>query len=200
MWVDKHLNWKKHISILLTKIKQNTNMLKVSSKFLNINAKKMIYHSHILSHLKNGLLLWGNMVDNTTLNKIQKFLNKCYKLITHKDSNQNNMKSDGFLTLKDLLKIENCKLSYRHQHHLLPTNVHNLLGTDSSNKPLNKCHKYNTRNKKDLNIPHAKYKSYHTCYLCKALSDYTQIPLAIKEAKTTVSFVKQLKKHLLSLH
>ena len=98
MWVDRQLNWKKHMSIVLTKIKQNTNMLKVSNKFLNAHAKKMIYHSHILSHIKNGLLLWGNMVDNTSLNKIQKCLDKCYKLITQKDSSLNNMKSDGFLT------------------------------------------------------------------------------------------------------
>ena len=160
----------------------------------------MIYHSHILSHLKNGLLLWGNMVDNTSLSKMQECLDKCYRLITHKDSNQDNMKSDGFLSLKDLLKIENCKLSYRHQHQLLPINVHKLLGTDSLNKPLNKNHKYYTRHKKELNVPHAKYKSYHTSYLCKALSDYTSIPLVIKDARSTSSFVRQLKKHLLSLH
>ena len=200
MWVDKQLNWKKHLSIVLAKIKQNTNMLKISNKFLNIHAKKMIYHSHILSHLKNGLLLWGNMVDNTSLSKIQKCLDKCYRLITHKDSNQRNMKSDGFLTLKDLLKIENCKLSYRYQNQSLPINVYNLLGTDSSNKPLNKNHKYPTRHKKELNIPQSKYKSYHTSYLCRALSDYTSIPLAIKEARSTASFVNQLKRYLLSLH
>ena len=74
MWVDRQLNWKKHLSIVLAKIKQNTNMLKISNKFLN--AKKMIYHSHILSHLANGLPLWGNMVDNTSLSKIQKCLDK----------------------------------------------------------------------------------------------------------------------------
>ena len=73
------------------------------------------------------------------------------------------------------------------------------LGTDSSNKSLNKEHKYNTRNKKDLNIPQAKYKSYYTSYLCKALSDYTTIPLPIKESKTLGAFDKNLKKHLLAL-
>ena len=200
MWVDRYLNWKKHINIVLTKIKQNTNMLKVSSNFLNTHVKKMIYHSHILSHVKNGLFLWGNMMDNTTLDKVQRCLNKCYKLITHKDSSLSNMKSDGFHTLKDLLRIENCKLSYRHQHLHLPTNVHSLIGTDSSNKPLSKNHNYNTRYKKDLNIPQAKYKSYHTSYLCKALSDYTQIPVSIKNTNTIGSFVRQLKKYLLTLH
>ena len=40
MWVDRQLNWKKHMSTVLAKIKQNTNMLKVSKKFLNVSCKK----------------------------------------------------------------------------------------------------------------------------------------------------------------
>ena len=198
MWVDRQLNWKKHMGIVLTKIKQNTNMLKVSNKFLSTQAKKMIYHSHILSHLKNGLLLWGNMVDNTSLNKIQKCLDKCYTLVTHKDSSKNNLKSDGFFTVRDLLTLENCKLGYKHQHNLLPKKIQILLGTDSQDRSLNKNHGYNTRHKKDLNIPQARYKSYHKSYLCKALSEFTLVPLKVKQAATTKSFVKSLKAHLLS--
>ena len=198
MWVDKQLSWKKHMGIVLTKIKQNTNMLKVSNKYLSTHAKKMIYHSHILSHLKNGLLLWGNMIDNTSLNKIQKCLDRCYTLVTHKDSSKDNMNSDGFLTVMDLLTIENCKFGYRHQHNLLPTKVQNLLETDSQNRSLNKKHGYNTRHKKDLNIPQARYKSYHKSYLCKVLSEFTQLPLRVKQATTVKSFVQRLKAHLLS--
>ena len=198
MWIDRSLNWKKHMSTLISKVKQNTNMLKINNKYLSIHAKKLIYHSHIMSHLLNGLLLWGNMVDNTTMQKIQNCLDKCYNLITHKKSTPANMKEDGFLSIRDLLTIENCKLAYKQQHEILPENIGKLMNTDSKNKLLTKSHHYSTRHKNDLNIPQAKYKLYHTSYLCKALSAYTLMPLAIKGKPSLKSFVNSLKRHLLS--
>ena len=57
LWIDKCLNWNKHVNTITIKLKQNTNMLRVGNKFLTKHTKKLIYHSHILSHLTNGLLL-----------------------------------------------------------------------------------------------------------------------------------------------
>ena len=172
-------------------------MLKVSNKYLNNHAKKLIYHAHILSNIRSGLLLWGNMVDNTTLSKIQKCLDKCYTLIQHKSSTLNNMKLDGFLTIKELLKIENCKVAYKQKHNLLPKNISMLLETDSQQKTLRKQHCYNTKQKEDLNLPMAKCKSYHTSYLCKSINVYNSIPAETKGAESLVSFVGKLKRTLL---
>ena len=172
-------------------------MLRTSDKFLTKHTKKLIYHSHILSHIINGLLLWGNMVDNTTLNKIQKCLNRCYTLIKHQQSTPQNLKRDEYLSIYDLLKVENCKLVFKHKHKLLPFNIQSLLMTDSCNKTLVKDHTYNTRHKQDLNLPSAKHKAYHNSYLVSAIKENSSLPIPLKNETKLGVFIRKLKQYLL---
>ena len=55
IWLDHKLNFRKHTHTLVIKIKQNTNLLKVSNKFLTTACKKIIYFAHIQSHICYGL-------------------------------------------------------------------------------------------------------------------------------------------------
>ena len=84
-WIDHKLQWKTHTSNLLMRIKQNTNLLKVGNKFLNKSSKKIYYYAHIYSHIIYGLVVWGNMIETTTKNKIQKCMDICFSLITHQN-------------------------------------------------------------------------------------------------------------------
>ena len=65
------------------KLKQNINMLKVGNKFLTKTSKKIFYYAHIYSHITYGLAIWGNMVESTIRNKIQKCMDICLNQITH---------------------------------------------------------------------------------------------------------------------
>ena len=58
LWIDSKLQWTQHTNTLLMKIKQNTNLLKVSNKFLSKSSKKLVYYAHIYSHLTYGLPIW----------------------------------------------------------------------------------------------------------------------------------------------
>ena len=60
---------------------RNTNLLKYNQKMMPTLIKKLIYHSHIGSHLQYGLLLWGNNATEEQLNKLQKIQSKCLKYI-----------------------------------------------------------------------------------------------------------------------
>ena len=82
VWIDNKMTWNKHMSTLIVTLKQNMQLLKLSNKFLNKDTKKLIYYAHIYSHLTYGILIWGNMINQCTKNKIQKILNSCFKLIT----------------------------------------------------------------------------------------------------------------------
>ena len=77
LWLDQNLTFRKHTNILIIKLKQNTNLLKVSNKFLTKTCKKIIYFAHIQSHICYGLSIWGNLIDNMTKTKIQKCMDKC---------------------------------------------------------------------------------------------------------------------------
>ena len=130
MWIDKDLNWNKHISTLHIKLKQNTQLLRNSRKF------KILYYAHIYSHITYGLVLWGNMVSPSTLNSLQKILNTCFSLITNKPSTMENYKQENILRVQQLLTLENNKIGYQMDKDLLPRNVSHLLWTDSRNKSL----------------------------------------------------------------
>ena len=60
-----------HTNTLLMKLKQNTNLLKMGNGFLNKASKKLVYYAHIYSHITYGILVWGNMIDTATNNKVQ---------------------------------------------------------------------------------------------------------------------------------
>ena len=60
-----------HTNTLLMKLKQNTNLLKIGNKFPNKASKKLVYYAHIYSHNQYRILVWGNMIDTATKNKVQ---------------------------------------------------------------------------------------------------------------------------------
>ena len=150
LWIDTKLQWTLHTNTLLMKLKQNTNLLKVSNRFLNKSSKKLVYYAHIYSHLTYGLPIWGNMIDSGTKKKLQRSMDICFNLITHLPPTPSNYKKESMLNLEELLLIENTKLAFKLQHHLLPVRLNNMLNSDSRMKSLEKRHHYETRNK---NIP-----------------------------------------------
>ena len=157
MWLDSKLNWRKHITTLLIKLKQNVNLLKLSNKFLDKYTKKQVYHTHIISHVLYGLLLWGNAVDETSLSKIQGIMDKCFTICTGLPPTIPNYTMEKMLTLRELIKLESLKLSYRLHHNLLPENLHRLLWTDSKDNSLKKTHHYNI----DFYQYYPKHKASH---------------------------------------
>ena len=138
VWIDDKMTWTKHVSTLMVKLKQNMHLLKLSNKFLTKETKKLIYYAHIYSHLTYGILIWGNMINQLAMNKIQKILNSCFNLITGLAPTPNNFKKEKMLRLHDLIQLENRKLGYQLDKNLLPLNLHKLLWTDSRNKSLQK--------------------------------------------------------------
>ena len=59
VWIDDNLNWQKHTSVLLSKLKKNLNLLKTGKNLLSTSCKKILYHTQICSHINYGLVLWA---------------------------------------------------------------------------------------------------------------------------------------------
>ena len=198
VWIDNRMNWTKHISTLKVKLKQNMHLLKLSNKFLKKETKKLIYYAHIFSHLTYGILIWGNMINQGTKNKIQKILNPCFKLITGLAPTPDNFKKEQMLRLQDLIQLENRKLGYQLDKNLLPLNLHRLLWIDSRNKSLQKTHQYNTRDKHLPKLPKVNTKNYQRGFQFQSIKDYEATPVEIRNSSTLNSFVRKLKAYLLS--
>ena len=79
--IDKKLLCKEHFNKLLLKVKRNMNLLKTGKNFLSLHARKILYYSHIFSHISYCIGTWGGMVPTKSFNKLQKLQNKCIHLV-----------------------------------------------------------------------------------------------------------------------
>ena len=61
-------------------------MLRLGKHSLTIQVKMGVYYAHIYSHLTYGLILWGNMLNENELTKLQKIQNKCFKLVCREEA------------------------------------------------------------------------------------------------------------------
>ena len=158
----------------------------------------MIYYAHIYSHITYGILVWGNMIDNATKNKIQKCMDVCFNLVSHQFPPHLNYKKEKMLRLNELILLENSKVSYKLQHKLLPTRLHTMLLSDSKKQSLVKMHKYQTRTKNIPKLPSAQTKQYHSSFLFQSIKDYENLSPEIRESKSLKTFIFKMKNKLLS--
>ena len=141
------------MSKLFIKLKQSLSMLRLCQNHLTPHAKKCLYYAQTFSHLSYGILIWGNMLKQTQLAKLQSMQNKCFKVALKQEPTPNNYPAQRMLRIKDLILLVNMKHGHRVQHSHLPARILSTSRTDSVNKSLVKSHLYRTRHKNSLNLP-----------------------------------------------
>ena len=153
IWLDENLKWTTHIQKLTLKLTRNTNLLKYNQNLMPISTKKVVYHSHISSHIQYGMLLWGNNATDDQLTRLQKIQNKCLQYILPKtDINTANSKL-SILRIRDMLTLANLKFGYKLAHNLLPTKIRTICLEDSKRQLQLPQHQYNTRTRNMPNLP-----------------------------------------------
>ena len=198
LWLDCNLNWSSHLSKFFLKLKRNQAMLRQSKHFLNEQSRKLVYHSHLESHMNYGLLIWGNNASKDQLNKLQRIQTECLKLIAQKNKSGNLNKELGILSISTKIMLENCKFGYKLKNKQLPNKTLALCYLDSKNKSLTKQHKYQTRHKELPNLPRNMNKTYKNSFLCMGPKSFQALPVETQLRSNIKSFTMSCKKHLLS--
>ena len=187
-----------HMSKLFTKIKRNKALLRLGKNLLTEQARKLVYYSHINSHIQYGLLLWGNNINTEQLNKLQKLQTECLQLIVPQNKTGNLNKELGILTIKDMIKLENCKFGYKLNNKLLPIKTHELCYLDNKSESLKKQHPYSTRNKSMPNLPKNTNRAYRASYLYAGPQMFQTLPVETKLKCSLHCFTKSSKDFLLN--
>ena len=162
LWFDSKLNWNEHIRRLASRLHSRLGLLKRSKNLLPTHARKTLYYAQFHSILAYGLLVWGNMITQTQMNKIRKIQDIAVQLIEPKLELLSVYKKYGILPIEKLIELENYKVWYKYYHNLLPVRLGEMMKEDSNQKMMIKTHRYNTRQKHELNLPKAEglYKKH----------------------------------------
>ena len=190
-WLDKHLNWRKHVNNIIVKIKRNIQLLREGQHFLTDHAKIVLYFAQIYSHLSYSAITWGNMINKLQNNKIEALQKKCFVLIKM---------TKPLLLFNQLVKLQNFKLGHKLQNkHLhLPNKIRKACEMDINSQSLKKKHNYNTRNKDLLKTPKAIGQPYQCSFLVRSIVDFNNLPNEIKDIRCEHFFVTKCKNHLLT--
>ena len=194
IWLDDKLSWKPHVTNLMNKLKRNLHLLANHRNFLDSHTLKLIYLAQIQSHLNYGLILWGNMANSYSLNKIAKLQNKCMLMIKPNQKARITYQELNILELTKLIDLENKKLGYKIFNNLLPTRMLNIIKSDAESRTLNKTHRYETRNKKVPYLPKTRNSSYQQSFLYCGVKALCATPIDELELPSINLFVKYQKR------
>ena len=193
VWIDENLSWQKHTSNLIRKLKQNLKLLQLSRNMLDQHTKKILYYAQVFSHLKYGLLVWGNSITNPIKVKLQKLQNKAFVMIFNIAPTSRNYHEKKILQLKDQIKLENYRLVFDCLHDSTPLKIKEALLTDSNMKSLSKKHNYNTRKQSLPTHPKAKSNIYNNSFLCHSIRDYDALPAVTRKISSLPLFLASCK-------
>ena len=198
IWIDRHLTWQTHFNKLVIKIKRNRYLLRQGCNHLTNHARKALYFAQIYSHLSYGITVWGPMLNQEKIAKLQKLQNTCFRISCKQEPTEMNYHSQGILRIKEIIKLNNMKHSYKVQHSHLPARILQCSRTDNLNKSLIKTHRYPTRQKNCLNLPKTYGVWYKKSFLYQSIVDYQEVPSYPRSIRNEKLFVKHCKHFLLT--
>ena len=134
------------------------------------------------------------MAKEDMLSKIRVEQNKCVKLLNRTSPLNDIYKNYQILKLDEVIDLELKKFGYKVYRNLLPSNLLHEFKTDSKGYSLVKNHSYNTRSKKDLNLPRFSRRIYHNSFLVQRLKKFTNLPLELKDSLNINQFTHRVKK------
>jgi hypothetical protein len=82
--LDITLNWKHHISELISRLNKACYAIRSIKPFMSPNVLRSTYFSYAHSIMSYGLIFWGNSTDSNDIFKIQK---KLIRIITNSNNN-----------------------------------------------------------------------------------------------------------------
>ena len=103
------------------------------------------------------------------------------------------------MSLDNIIDLELCKLGYKLTNNCLPSNLLVSLKGDARGNSLKKKHKYDTRNKNELNLPKVVNNKYHKSFLFQGIKHYSVLPQNIKVCTAHGTFITKLKQHFFKL-
>ena len=196
--IQENLKWNEHITLKSNKISKINSLLYRLKNTVPERTLINIYNALIVPHLSYGITAWGD-APQSLLKRLITLQKKALRTITGSKYNSHTepiFKKLNLLKLKDLYKVNCCKLHYRSKINTLPhSHVHNLPTVGEINP-------YSSRSSSDIYIRTISQNIQKQTLNHKIGTMWNSLPTHLKEISniTLPTFSKKLKTHLLSLY
>ena len=135
------------------------------------------------------------MASQSQLNELSKLQNQCVHII-NKSSPTSDITGQferlKILKLDELITLNLCKLGQKISFNNLPKPIIQIFNFDGGKNQ----HTYPTRNQNVPNIQKHDTLLFNRSFLCKSLTEFSQLPMYLKMEKNHNKFLKQCKQHL----
>ena len=77
-WIDDNLKWDTQVAHIVNKLRTNHYLLCLAKNLLPVDCLRTVYFSHIYTHLKYNLVVWGSMISKSQLSEISSYRKTAY--------------------------------------------------------------------------------------------------------------------------
>ena len=193
--IDEFLEWHDHVKTVINRMTAGNYSLNMVKNMLPVKSKLLIYHSNVNSHLNYALSVWGPMLKERDLKKLQvqqnNSLRRIFK-IKPRINLANFYKSGKILKIADQIKLSLLKISYRYSNDILPIRIVNMFELTN--------HNYNTRNRNNLRAMRHTVHKYNQSFLGKAPGLWLHLPEQLKSIKNVKTFTRTFVKQVTSMY
>ena len=194
IYLDENLNWKNHVSHIITKLNQLSGAFHYLAKYIDNDRINQIYYAYVFPYIKYGIEIFGTC-DSTTLKPLQTAQNKILKTLCKKKRRYPTDKLHNELNIlkcEDIHKLFVGIFVYKQQNNLLPTIFSNYFHAR------NNIHNIQTRNSERLFVPRCRLKTCQKSIKFAGVKIWNSIPQDIIGAPKLNNFKYKYKKFLIS--
>lgn len=179
--IDDRLNWKAHIQALCKKLSTAAYQLHKLAPVMDVDALITAYHGIVASHLRYGIIFWGNSTDKDLVFKAQKRCLRSMFGLSSTDSCKPYFTKYRLLTCPSLYLLESA---------LFVKNNPDLFQRQSV------AIQRNRRDNDSVCVPRHKTALMYKSVVCMAPKIYNKVPKHIRDLKATL-FKKRLTEYLI---
>ncbi len=200
LYIDPHLNYKYHMSIIKKKISNALYFMRTARNLIDVKSLTSLYYSLIHSHLVYAIQVWssGHRESINTIFKMQKKAIRIIHSLPYNAHTESFFKISKILPLPKMIEYFGLQFMQHFSQDFLPTLLRSVWTTNANRNNGNRY--YQLRNSDDIYLPTSRLNSFERhplYYFPKIWTNFTEYDIKIQREKAI--FNSMLKKHLLNL-
>ena len=196
VFLDDNLTWKRHISLLASKLSKSIGIIHKSRFFLSTQSLRTLYNSMILPYLYYCNLAWGGTYK-ANLQRIVILQKRALRIVNNSTYDANTspiFKELKLLKFRDIHSFQLGFFMFSLKNSTLPSKFNNLFLINSQ------IHNYNTRNAHLFRLPLCRTNTRQFSIYFQGPKFYNSLNSTITGSSSSASFKRKLKEFLLSTY